>query len=1514
MAAKAPASPSVKPPAASAASPSYERQPAASGGGDWKRLQRKVFSRWINMKFRLGRSSVTIKEDDLAVIWGRSGFELVSLIECLSKKKFSGKAIKLPEEGKALSRIVLMEQVKRALDFGWASGVQAQGGLAVSPENLVDAGMQTQATIKDLDYNLSMGYVWIIMRSFLKFGDDDDRLSAEKALLMWVKNQTKDYAEVKVNGFGKDWHNGYAFCALIHKYRPDLIGDWPPSGSNEENIKKAMDAAESWLNMEQYLLPGEIAILDDKSMIIYVSEYYYGITGQAKLFQAKKRITDLIDYTRGNDGLRDQYIQKARKLRNDLDDSTRDLNLPCDDTMAGAKDNIKKFQNFKDTKKASLNTDYLQCESILNQLSTNLAAALRPQYVPEAGCALQELRSGLDGVEAQFQEMQNKLYKELERQKRLANLNDQHLKRYNELLKWIGIKTAYLAEDFTTATSSARSKQLLGTLQSFQQESSAQQKSLVDWQAIGKELVAQRFEFAEKVTARETDIDQQFVGINAKAAENDAALNDQVARLLVKEAVEADLQTHAARCVGPDAFVKGLALRQAPSVVTAEDAQAALDFADVILYECQDMSSSIKGLGSLSAKIAKASYKSALSSYKYDGGEALVESDANRSAEFQTQQQKLVEFQDKSRDDLARLTFKEDLLQDAALFQSRASSLTEYIEGELAFDLKTDSDSVESANAAFSAFKLRAEKQAEKKGANKNITALGKRICEAKFESSRSSYSYDNPEAIQKATDNLQTSWAALDAKNQQTKAELADNLARLTFIEKILEDVSHLVQSFDRLKSSLQKALSDVEAPAWVADATSLPNYTPKSAAEAASVKLLQVRRVANTVGALTTEVNQVDAESKRIASASYSGLTSYVYDKSDELSAGAAEVCALLAQLEAAAPVSRAALEDMVQREHFKGNVHADEAQHAARFQFINSGLQNQLATVAKPDTSSVSKASVASASFKLVVAEIAEQQLQVNALTELGAVILAANYQGATTYTYEKPDEINQRHDIVIAALQQLSSRAAEIAKEIADDLAQQKEMANMASLTRQHVQRSKSLEDWMSEQSANVSSLGKEEEVNSVEKAIQQLRSIENSAVDYSDHKDNLDAVKALGQQINDADQQAREQALEVAYGLLGALISDQKSCLEGLLQKQQAREAACVAYASAASDFTAWANAAIADAKVIDFAETSMEDLKTQNNEGQIATTRETLAAKYAAQAEIAVNDGLLANYTQLTQEDCNTAQRELSAALDAREAELQSAMAAKKDQDSLCKAYADLAIPFTREMDEKRDAFTKSVASMQEQLQAIEAAIESLPLLKTRLANVQSTGAVLKEQGIVNNPYCMTDSDEVALIMQNYEEFLNAKAQNLRGQIEAQKNLGIPPATLAEFEANFKQFDSNGSGELNAEEFKQCLYSLGENKSKEEIASLLTTYGNGTNVEFGGFLAFMKKLHGNNNSKEALMESVSVIGPGGGPPSRLEQCKTLFSAEQLAYLQENVPKKANGDIDFPAWVEQSYMR
>ena len=50
----------------------------------------------------------------------------------------------------------------------------------------------------------------------------------------------------------------------------------------------------------------------------------------------------------------------------------------------------------------------------------------------------------------------------------------------------------------------------------------------------------------------------------------------------------------------------------------------------VHLFPRLDQRAGIAGLGALSGKIAKASHSSALSSYQYEGGQQLVEADAQR--------------------------------------------------------------------------------------------------------------------------------------------------------------------------------------------------------------------------------------------------------------------------------------------------------------------------------------------------------------------------------------------------------------------------------------------------------------------------------------------------------------------------------------------------------------------------------------------------------------------------------------------------------------------------------------------------------------------------------------------------------------------------------------------------------------------------------------------------------------------------------------------------------------------
>jgi hypothetical protein len=44
-----------------------------------------------------------------------------------------------------------------------------------------------------------------------------------KALEMWCARATDGYPAVDVCNMSSAWRNGLAFCAIIHRFRPDLI-------------------------------------------------------------------------------------------------------------------------------------------------------------------------------------------------------------------------------------------------------------------------------------------------------------------------------------------------------------------------------------------------------------------------------------------------------------------------------------------------------------------------------------------------------------------------------------------------------------------------------------------------------------------------------------------------------------------------------------------------------------------------------------------------------------------------------------------------------------------------------------------------------------------------------------------------------------------------------------------------------------------------------------------------------------------------------------------------------------------------------------------------------------------------------------------------------------------------------------------------------------------------------------------------------------------------------------------
>jgi hypothetical protein len=213
----------------------------------------------------------------------------------------------------------------------------------------------------------------------------------KRALLEWVNKKTDGYERVNppgVTNFTKDWRNGLAWCALIHKHRPDLI-DFQQclNSSNKENLETAFSVADKELGIPRLLdvEDCDVESPDEKSVITYTMEYFFRFANEGLKEAAAAQAAEWLKFLRDIFARQNDYERRARILLN-WTKSSRGAwdNYNFGDSIEEANEAFNQLRRFVTTEKPSREGEKMDLEALFAEIQTTLKVnGLAPFTPPE---------------------------------------------------------------------------------------------------------------------------------------------------------------------------------------------------------------------------------------------------------------------------------------------------------------------------------------------------------------------------------------------------------------------------------------------------------------------------------------------------------------------------------------------------------------------------------------------------------------------------------------------------------------------------------------------------------------------------------------------------------------------------------------------------------------------------------------------------------------------------------------------------------------------------------------------------------------------------------------------------------------------------------------------------------------------------------------------------------------------------------------------------------------------------
>lgn len=264
-------------------------------------------------------------------------------------------------------------------------------------------------------------------------------------------------------------------------------------------------------------------------------------------------------------------------------------------------------------------------------------------------------------------------------------------------------------------------------------------------------------------------------------------------------------------------------------------------------------------------------------------------------------------------------------------------------------------------------------------------------------------------------------------------------------------------------------------------------------------------------------------------------------------------------------------------------------------------------------------------------------------------------------------------------------------------------------------------------------------------------------------------------------------------------------------------------------------------------------------------------------------------------YTQLTVGDLSAKQAVLSESMAARRTFYGKELERWRENDAMCKEYADTVVPIQTTVKGMITELMANKGSDEDQLTSVKANLETLISEAFKLPQVKKQDMDIQQRGVSSNPYTSISSEDVTCELENVQQIAKDKKPYLEKLIEYKRYKGISPEAYELMDTLFKEYDKDGSNSISGNELRSCLFSLGEERSKKEIAGYIAKFGKNGGLTFEQFRELMTILIGDVGTQEGVIESFKLISRGvdfvvekdltGGAPSVPKADYDYFAAE-----------------------------